>query len=85
MKRLNVLIVVLACSLASSAQVLNGVVQNGTTNKPAAGEEVTLNQPGQNGMQEVGKVLVMDLMRKSKEPEAPAAGVPQPNGEAKAE
>src|SRR5207253_1427825 len=37
------------------------------------------------GMQEVGKVLVMDLMRKSKEPEAPAAGVPQPNGEAKAE
>ena len=55
MNRLNVLIVVLACSLASSAQVLKGMVQNGTTNKPAAGEEVTLNQPGQNGMQEVGK------------------------------
>jgi len=55
LNRLNILIVVLACSLASSAHVLKGVVQHATTNKPAAGDEVTLNQPGQNGMQEVGK------------------------------
>ena len=38
------------------------------------------------GMQEVGKVLVMDLIRKSKEPEAAAAKAkapPAPNGAAK--
>ena len=51
MTRLNVLIVVLACSLASSAQVLKGVVQNGTTKKPAAGDQVILLGLAQ-GMQE---------------------------------
>lgn len=54
MTRLNVLVVVLACSLASSAQVLKGVVQNGTTKKPAAGDRVTLVKLGQ-GMEEQGQ------------------------------
>ena len=51
MTRFNILIVLLACSLASSAQVLKGVVQNGTTRTPAAGDEVILLSLGQ-GMQE---------------------------------
>lgn len=41
-------------SLASAAQTLTGTVKNGTTNKPAAGDEVVLIKLGQ-GMDEAGR------------------------------
>ncbi|HET9166193.1 MAG TPA: carboxypeptidase-like regulatory domain-containing protein, partial [Candidatus Angelobacter sp.] len=44
----------LACSLAATADTLKGVVQNSTTNKPSAGDEVTLKKIG-NGMEDVAK------------------------------
>jgi hypothetical protein len=44
----------LVCSLAASADTLKGVVQNSTTNKPSAGDEVTLKKIG-NGMEDVAK------------------------------
>jgi len=40
------------CSLAAAADTLKGVVQNSTTNKPAAGDEVTLKKIGR-GMEDV--------------------------------
>ncbi|HET9838061.1 MAG TPA: hypothetical protein VFR84_07485 [Candidatus Angelobacter sp.] len=52
MKRTAILIFFLACSLAADAQTVKGVVRNGTTNKPSAGDKVTLMQIGQ-GMDEV--------------------------------
>jgi hypothetical protein len=44
----------LGCSLAAAADTLKGVVQNSTTNKPSAGDEVTLKKIG-NGMEDVAK------------------------------
>jgi hypothetical protein len=44
----------LICSLAAAADTLKGVVQNSTTNKPSAGDEVTLKKIG-NGMEDVAK------------------------------
>jgi hypothetical protein len=44
----------LVCSLAATADTLKGVVQNSTTNKPSAGDEVTLKKIG-NGMEDVAK------------------------------
>lgn len=48
------LTLLLVCSLAASADTLKGVVQNSTTNKPSAGDEVTLKKIG-NGMEDVAK------------------------------
>jgi hypothetical protein len=48
------LTLLLACSLAAAADTLKGVVQNSTTNKPSAGDEVTLKKIG-NGMEDVAK------------------------------
>lgn len=48
------LILFLLCSAAASAQSLRGVVANGTTNKPSAGDEVLLKRVG-NGMEDAGK------------------------------
>jgi hypothetical protein len=44
----------LICSLAAAADTLKGVVQNSTTNKPSAGDDVTLKKIG-NGMEDVAK------------------------------
>jgi hypothetical protein len=44
----------LVCSLAAAADTLKGVVQNSTTNKPSAGDEVTLKKIGK-GIQDVAK------------------------------
>ncbi|HEU4413716.1 MAG TPA: hypothetical protein VFT65_02950 [Candidatus Angelobacter sp.] len=54
MKRIATLVLVLACALAAAADPIKGVVRNSTTNKPAAGDEVTLKKIG-NGMEDVGK------------------------------
>ena len=51
-KRTVILIFLLAFSLAANAQSIKGVVHNGTTNKPSAGDKVTLMKIGQ-GMDEV--------------------------------
>lgn len=52
MKRLITIVnIILVCSLAASAQTLTGVVTNGTTQKPAASDEVILLKLGQ-GMEE---------------------------------
>src|ERR1041384_1575798 len=40
--------------MAAAAGTLKGVVQNSTTNKPSAGDEVTLKKIG-NGMEDVAK------------------------------
>jgi hypothetical protein len=48
------LTLLLVCSLAAAADTLKGVVQNSTTNKPSAGDEVTLKKIG-NGMEDVAK------------------------------
>ncbi len=47
-------ILLFACSIAANADTIRGAVQNGTTNKPAAGDEVLLKRIGQ-GMEDVGK------------------------------
>ncbi len=46
--------ILLMCSLAAAADTLKGVVQNSTTNKPSAGDEVTLKKIGK-GMEDVAK------------------------------
>ena len=46
--------ILLICSLAAAADTLKGVVQNSTTNKPSAGDEVTLKKIGK-GMEDVAK------------------------------
>ena len=51
MKRLIAIPVLIVCSLAASAQTLTGVVTNGTTHKPAGGDDVILLKLAQ-GMQE---------------------------------
>jgi hypothetical protein len=48
------LTLLLICSLAAAADTLKGVVQNSTTNKPSAGDDVTLKKIG-NGMEDVAK------------------------------
>jgi hypothetical protein len=48
------LTLLLVCSIAATADTLKGVVQNSTTNKPSAGDEVTLKKIG-NGMEDVAK------------------------------
>jgi hypothetical protein len=54
LKRIYILVLMLACSLAASAEPLRGMVRNSTTNKPSVGDEVTLKRIG-NGMEDVGK------------------------------
>ena len=54
MKRIAILIFILACSLAATAEPLRGIVRNNTTNKPSVGDEVTLKRIG-NGMEDVAK------------------------------
>lgn len=55
MKRVAlVLIVIFACALAASAETIRGVVRNGTTNKPSAGDEVILKKIA-SGMEDVAK------------------------------
>jgi hypothetical protein len=54
LKRTAILICILACSLAAAAEPLKGIVQNNTTNKPSAGDEITLKKIGK-GMEDVGK------------------------------
>lgn len=54
MKQLATTLLLFVCSLAAAADTLKGVVQNGTTNKPSAGDEVTLKKIG-NGMEDVAK------------------------------
>lgn len=57
MKRaILVLILLSVCSLAASAESIRGVVQNGTTRKPSAGDEVILKKIAAGvGMQDVAK------------------------------
>jgi hypothetical protein len=54
LKRIAILIFMLACSLAAIAEPLKGIVRNNTTNKPSVGDEVTLKKIG-NGMEDVSK------------------------------
>ncbi|MGC2696503.1 MAG: hypothetical protein WA738_12005 [Candidatus Angelobacter sp.] len=54
MKRIAIIIFILACSMSATADPIKGVVRNNTTNKPSVGDEVTLKKIG-NGMEEVGK------------------------------
>ena len=49
-----VFIALLACSIAAGAGTLRGVVRNGTTNRPSAGDEVSLKRMG-NGMEDAGQ------------------------------
>jgi hypothetical protein len=49
-----IILLLFACSMAASADTIRGAVQNGTTNKPSAGDEVLLKRIGQ-GMEDVGK------------------------------
>ena len=49
-----VVTLLLVFSMAASADTLKGVVQNSTTNKPSAGDDVTLKKIGQ-GMEDVAK------------------------------
>jgi len=48
-----VVIFLFACSIAANADTIRGAVQNNTTRKPAAGDEVQLKRIGQ-GMEDVG-------------------------------
>jgi hypothetical protein len=52
--RMVAVVLFVGLSLGASAETIRGVVHNGTTNKPSAGDEVILNRIG-NGMEEVGK------------------------------
>ncbi|MBZ5508505.1 MAG: hypothetical protein LAO78_23860 [Acidobacteriia bacterium] len=54
MKRAGITLLLFLCSVAAVAETLRGVVQNSTTSKPSAGDEVTLKKIG-NGMEDVGK------------------------------
>jgi hypothetical protein len=49
-----IVLAILACSLAAPAEPLKGIVQNLTTKKPSAGDEVMLKRIG-NGMEDVAK------------------------------
>jgi hypothetical protein len=48
------LILFFACSIAANADTIRGAVQNGTTNRPSAGDDVLLKKIGQT-MEDVGK------------------------------
>jgi hypothetical protein len=50
------IILLFACSLAAGAETLRGVVTNGTTKKPSAGDEVSLKRFG-NGMEDAGQTI----------------------------
>jgi hypothetical protein len=54
LKQVAITLVLLVCSLAAAADTLKGVVQNSTTNKPSAGDDVTLKKIGK-GMEDVAK------------------------------
>jgi len=54
LKPLAITLLLFACSLVATADTLKGVVQNSTTNKPSAGDDVTLKKIG-NGMEDVAK------------------------------
>ena len=54
MKPFAITLLLFVCSLVAAADTLKGVVQNSTTNKPSAGDEVTLKKIG-NGMEDVAK------------------------------
>jgi hypothetical protein len=54
LKRASITLLLFLCSVAAMAETLRGVVQNSTTSKPSAGDEVTLKKIG-NGMEDVGK------------------------------
>jgi hypothetical protein len=47
------LVFIFALALSANADTIRGVVRNGTTNKPSAGDEVVLKRVG-NGMEDVG-------------------------------
>ena len=49
-----VFIALFACSIAAGAETLRGIVRNGPTNKPSAGDEVSLKRMG-NGMEDAGQ------------------------------
>jgi hypothetical protein len=54
LKPFAITLLLFVCSLVAAADTLKGVVQNSTTNKPSAGDEVTLKKIG-NGMEDVAK------------------------------
>jgi hypothetical protein len=54
LKRISILVFLLACSLAAAAEPIKGIVRNDTTNKPSVGDEITLKRIG-NGMEDAGK------------------------------
>jgi hypothetical protein len=54
LKRHVIILLLFVCSVAAAADTLKGIVQNSTTNKPSAGDEVTLKKIG-NGMEDVAK------------------------------
>jgi hypothetical protein len=54
LKQAGITLFLFLCSIAAAADTLKGVVQNSTTNKPSAGDEVTLKKIG-NGMEDVAK------------------------------
>jgi hypothetical protein len=54
LKQVAISLLLFVCSVAATAQTIKGVVQNSSTNKPAAGDEVTLKKIG-NGMEDVAK------------------------------
>ncbi len=54
MKRAAITVLLFVCSVAAGADTLRGVVQNSTTSKPSAGDDVTLKKIG-NGMEDVAK------------------------------
>jgi hypothetical protein len=54
LKQAAISLLLFVCSVAATAQTIKGVVQNSSTNKPAAGDEVTLKKIG-NGMEDVAK------------------------------
>jgi hypothetical protein len=54
LKRAAITVLLFVCSVAAAAETIKGVVQNSTTNKPSAGDEVLLRKIG-NGMEDVAK------------------------------
>jgi hypothetical protein len=55
LKQVGITLLLVLCSLAAAADTLKGVIQNGTTNKPSVGDDVTLKRIG-NGMEDVAKI-----------------------------
>ena len=46
MKQAAIIVLLFVCSVAATADTLKGVVQNSTSNKPSAGDDVTLKKIG---------------------------------------